>query len=118
MNRMTHRCKNITLPQTSFAGGNNIEISPMFIVVFIQERCPRGPGVVKAVLVVMVNVTAVFLLTFSINKAIKVRKGLFTLERKRKRKRHCFYMASRESNLKFSLSNEKDHRKKLIALLM
>ena len=23
MNRMTNRCKNITLPQTSFAGGNN-----------------------------------------------------------------------------------------------
>ena len=23
VNRMTHRCKNITLPQTSFAGGNN-----------------------------------------------------------------------------------------------
>ena len=23
MNRMTHRSKNITLPQTSFAGGNN-----------------------------------------------------------------------------------------------
>ena len=23
MNRMTDRCKNITLPQTSFAGGNN-----------------------------------------------------------------------------------------------
>ena len=24
VNRMTNRCKNITLPQTSFAGGNNI----------------------------------------------------------------------------------------------
>ena len=23
VNRMTHRCKNITLPQTSFAGGKN-----------------------------------------------------------------------------------------------
>ena len=23
-NRMTNRCKNITLPQTSFAGGNNL----------------------------------------------------------------------------------------------
>ena len=23
VNRMTNRCKNITLPQTSFAGGNN-----------------------------------------------------------------------------------------------
>ena len=27
VNRMTDRCKNITLPQTSFAGGNNITIS-------------------------------------------------------------------------------------------
>ena len=26
VNRMTHRCKNITLPQTSFAGGNKIYI--------------------------------------------------------------------------------------------
>ena len=25
VNRMTDRCKNITLPQTSFAGGNNVE---------------------------------------------------------------------------------------------
>ena len=24
VNRMTDRCKNITLPQTSFAGGNNV----------------------------------------------------------------------------------------------
>ena len=27
MNRMTHRCKNITLPQTSFAGGNQFNSS-------------------------------------------------------------------------------------------
>ena len=26
VNRMTDRCKNITLPQTSFAGGNNLEV--------------------------------------------------------------------------------------------
>ena len=26
MNRMTNRCKNITLLQTSFAGGNNVEL--------------------------------------------------------------------------------------------
>ena len=26
VNRMTDRCKNITLPQTSFAGGNNVKI--------------------------------------------------------------------------------------------
>ena len=25
VNRMTHRCKNITWPQTSFAGGNNVQ---------------------------------------------------------------------------------------------
>ena len=25
VNRITHRCKNITLPQTSFAGGNELE---------------------------------------------------------------------------------------------
>ena len=28
VNRMTNRCKNITLPQTSFAGGNNISPYP------------------------------------------------------------------------------------------
>ena len=27
VNRMTDRCKNITLPQTSVAGGNNIAVS-------------------------------------------------------------------------------------------
>ena len=26
VNRMTNRCKNITLPQTSFAGGNNAKV--------------------------------------------------------------------------------------------
>ena len=29
VNRMTNRCKNITLPQTSFAGGNNDSISDL-----------------------------------------------------------------------------------------
>ena len=31
VNRMTHRCKNITLPQTSFAGGNNIRTRINFV---------------------------------------------------------------------------------------
>ena len=33
MNRMTDRCKNIALPQTSFAGGNesNVLLSPLLL---------------------------------------------------------------------------------------
>ena len=30
VNRMTNRCKNITLPQTPFAGGNNSLAAPSF----------------------------------------------------------------------------------------
>ena len=30
VNRMTNRCKNITLPQTSFAGGNNLNKKKLF----------------------------------------------------------------------------------------
>ena len=35
VNRMTHRCKNITLPQTSFAGGKNVDKIK-------QESIPAG----------------------------------------------------------------------------
>ena len=33
VNRMTNRCKNITLPQTSFAGGNNLLV--FFLKIFV-----------------------------------------------------------------------------------
>ena len=36
VNRMTDRCKNITLPQTSFAGGNNAIISMFCVIVQIS----------------------------------------------------------------------------------
>ena len=45
VNRMTHRCKNITLPQTSFAGGKNKDklqtgcsrTDPHVIVFYLQR---------------------------------------------------------------------------------
>ena len=49
MNRMTDRCKNITLPQTSFAGGNDKRYLPtaregnVFRSV-CQSFCSRGEG--------------------------------------------------------------------------
>ena len=36
MNRMTDRCKNITLPQTSFAGGKNMLVDARYF----SESCP------------------------------------------------------------------------------
>ena len=47
VNRMTNRCKNITLPQTSFAGGNEYLVYA-YIEMVVQQRIQRpGRGLIN-----------------------------------------------------------------------
>ena len=44
VNRMTNRCKNITLPQTSFAGGNNNNLFIFIILTTLETNCQEFNG--------------------------------------------------------------------------
>ena len=70
VNKMTDRCKNITLPQTSFAGGNKLRVYNVTVIANLP--CKIGSAVFTAP-----N------LSFQINSALKWKTENLTFEKKK-----------------------------------